>query len=72
MKRIVRLHYNKFKAVDGLPWTLHTSNACYSASHVTIRVPIETEEKPSKTDNPRYFLTCHADITWEGTEATLQ
>lgn len=68
---IIRLHYNKVQASKGLPWTLHTSKGCMSASHVNIKVPIETEEKPNNKTNPRYFLKCHAIITWNGTIAIL-
>ena len=68
----IRLHYNKHKVKDGLPWTLHTSKNCFSASHVQILVPVETEEKPEKRTNPRYFLKCEGEIEWSGTEAKIK
>jgi hypothetical protein len=67
----IRLHYNKFKAKFGLPWTLHTSKRCFIASHVLINVPVETEEHPDKKTNPRYFLKCDGDIHWTGTKAII-
>jgi hypothetical protein len=67
----IRLHYNKFKARHGLPWTLHTSKKCYIASHVVFKVPVETEERPDKKTNPRYFLKCDGDIKWTGTKAVI-
>lgn len=65
----IRLHYNKFKALKGFPWTLHTSRKCHSASHVIFNVPVETEEKPENKNNPRYFLKCDGNITWNKTIA---
>lgn len=69
---IIRLHYNKFQAPKGLPWTLHTSKKCHIASHVIFQVPVETEEKPSNKTNPRYFLKCQGNIEWEGTRAIIK
>jgi hypothetical protein len=68
---IIRFHYNKHGAPKGMPWTLHTSKGCFPASHVVFQAGIETEEKPEKKANPRYFLKCDGDITWEGTVATV-
>jgi hypothetical protein len=70
-RRIVRLHYNRQGARLGLPWTLHTSHGCHAAAHVEILVPIETEEKPTKRTNPRYFLKARARIAWKGSTAVL-
>ncbi len=67
----IRLHYNKFRAKNGLPWTLHTSKKCHAASHVTFEVPVETEEKPDRKSNPRYFLVAHGNIKWKGTIARV-
>lgn len=67
----IRLHYNKFQAPNGFPWTLHTSKKCFLASHVILNVPVETEEKPEKRSNPRYFLTCKGNIAWQGTIAMV-
>lgn len=60
----IRIHFNKQRAKKGLPWTLHTSKACYAAAHIKVEVPTETEEKPNKPENPRYFLVCNGDIKW--------
>lgn len=67
----IRFHYNKFGAAKGLPWTLHTSKACMAASHVRFEVPLETEEKPNKRSNPRFFLVVDGNIEWNGTVATI-
>ena len=58
----IRLHYNKHRAKEGLPWTIHTSKKCIPAAHVTFEVPLETEEKPEKRDNPRYFLVTQGEV----------
>lgn len=68
----IRLHYNKFGAPNGKPWTLHTSKACHSAAHVIFNVPLETEERPQKKTNPRYFLVCRGKIRWEGSTAFIE
>jgi hypothetical protein len=68
----IQLHYNKHRVKDGLPWTLHTHKGCFAASHVVFNMFCETEEKPNRKTNPRYFLTCKkAKIRWEGTVATI-
>ena len=69
---IIRFHYNKQKAKNNLPWTLHCSNQCISASHVIFNVPIETEENPKKKNNPRYFLKCNGKIRMNGTIAYVE
>ena len=67
----IRIHYNKFKVKEGLAWTLHTYKKCYSASHIIIKRPCTTEEKPDKKHNPRYFILCEGEIVWDGTIATI-
>lgn len=54
----IRVHFNKRGADHGRPWTVHTSKCCLPATHVRFRCTVETEEKPGKKDNPRYFVTC--------------
>ncbi len=68
---VIRLHYNKQSEKTGLPWTLHTSKACLTASHVVINVPVETEEKPNRKTNPRYFIKCNGSIKWNKTVAII-
>lgn len=67
----IRLHYNKHGANKELPWTLHTSKGCFPASHVIMKAGCETEEKPEKKANPRYFIVCKGTIVWDGTVATI-
>ncbi len=69
---IIRFHYNKQNEKKGLPWTLHTSRQCISASHVLFHVPIETEENPKKKNNPKYFLKCNGNIRMSGTIAHVE
>ncbi len=69
---IIRFHYNKQNEKKGLPWTLHTSRQCVSASHVLFHVPIETEENPKKKSNPKYFLKCNGNIRMSGTIAHVE
>lgn len=68
---LIRFHYNRQASAKGLPWTLHTSKACHKASHVRFLVPTETEEKPDKRRNPRYFMVCRGIIKFEGAVATV-
>jgi hypothetical protein len=68
----IRLHYNKKKAKEGLPWTVHTSKGCFPASHVRLHTTmLETEEKPGNKHNPRYFLVTSGFLTWQGTVAVV-
>jgi hypothetical protein len=67
----IRLHYNRTGALNGKPWTLHTSKGCMLASHVRILCPVETEERPLKRSNPRYFLVCDGTVRWRGSVATI-
>lgn len=68
---IIRVHYNKQQSKNGLPWTIHTSRVCLSAAHVSFIVPVETEEKPDRLKNPRYFLKCKGKIVWSGKNAKI-
>jgi len=67
----IRVHYNKYTVSQGLPWSLHTSQACFQASHIEFKVPVETEEKPNLKTNPRYFIKAEGTITWDGTKAII-
>lgn len=67
----IRLHYNKQNAAYGLPWTIHTSKGCFPASHVKFFTNVETEERPDKKSNPKYFLVCHGNIRWDGSVAII-
>lgn len=69
---VIRFHYNRQQAANGKPWTLHTSKGCFSAAHVVFETPLETEEKPEKKQNPRYFLKCNGRIVWYGNTAVVR
>lgn len=68
---ILRVHFNKLTASKGLPWTIHSSKSCIQASHVIFSVPVETEEKPDKKCNPRYFIKCRGRVRFESTVAFI-
>lgn len=72
MSYVIRLHYNRQGERKGFPWTLHTSQGCFPASHVVISVPCVTEEKPKKKTNPRYFVKVHGVIHWDKGIATIR
>ena len=63
---LIRVHYNKQTVKKGLPWTIHTSKTCAQAKHVVFNVPVQTEERPDKKSNPRYFIRCNGTPTWYG------
>jgi len=66
MKPIVlRIHFHKAGAPK-LPWTLHCSKGCFPASHVKFIGKFETEEKPTKATNPRYFIKCVGTFVYDG------
>ena len=58
MMRMFRLHFNKVaeRRGDPLVWSVQTSAGCFHAAHVVITGRIETENKPERKSNPRYFL----------------
>ena len=68
---LMRIHYNKQTVKKGLPWSIHTSKFCAQASHITFKCPVETEEKPDKKTNPRYFIKCNGHIQWQGKKAFI-
>lgn len=55
---VIYLHFNKQKAKDGYPWTVHYQKKCLPASWVDIKVPSCTIFKPDKRQNPRAFIRC--------------
>lgn len=68
---IIRIHFSKRRALEGLPWTLHTSKGCFAASKVHVLVLSETESHPQRRNNPRHFVKCDGRILWNGTVATI-
>jgi len=50
------------KGAAGMPWTIHTAQACIPARSVEIRVPCQTEYTPEKPRNPKVFLVARAHV----------
>jgi len=51
------MHFNKHGSAKGKPWTVHYRNTCYVVSQIDCRVPMISEWKPDKKNNPRAFFT---------------
>jgi len=51
------LHFNKPGSSKGKPWTVHYRNVCYLVSRIELNVPMISEWKPEKKNNPRAFFT---------------
>lgn len=68
---IIRIHYNKWNAPKGKPWSINTSKGCYAAAHVIFKKGMETEERPDKKNNPRYFIKCNGEVRWKGKTAII-
>jgi hypothetical protein len=51
------MHFNKQGASKGSPWTVHWRGACYGVRHIKCQVPMVSEWKPNKKNNPRAFFT---------------
>jgi len=51
------MHFNKFGAKDGKPWTVHYRGVCHIVSEINCLVPMVSEWKPNKKQNPRAFFT---------------
>lgn len=47
-----RIHFNKQKQM----WSVHSGGKCHMVSHLVIKTQIESEEKPERKSNPRYFF----------------
>lgn len=53
------MHFNKpgSKAANPTPWTVHWRGTCYAVKQIECQVPMVSEWKPEKKDNPRAFFT---------------
>lgn len=64
------MHFNKPGSRNGTPWTVHYRGVCHIVKAIDCRVPMTSEWKPEKKDNPRAFFTAYAEslqITPDGT-----
>ena len=51
------MHFNKPGSKKGTPWTVHYKGTCYLATQINCLVPMVSEWKPNKKENPRAFFT---------------
>lgn len=51
------MHFNKPASYRGTPWTVHYRGVCYVVTEIRCQVPMVSEWKPNKKDNPRAFFT---------------
>ena len=51
------MHFNKPGSKKNTPWTVHYRGVCYVVSEIRCNVPMISEWKPNKKDNPRAFFT---------------
>jgi hypothetical protein len=51
------MHFNKPGSQKGKPWTVHYRGTCYLVSAIQCMVPMVSEYKPYKKNNPRAFFT---------------
>ena len=56
----VIMHFNKKMSKSNLPWTVHYRGVCHIVSKIHCTVPMTSEWKPNKKDNPRAFFTARA------------
>lgn len=51
------MHFNKPGAGKGTPWTVHFRGVCHLVAAINCTVPMVSEFKPEKKQNPRAFFT---------------
>jgi hypothetical protein len=51
------MHFNKQGSKSGKPWTVHYRGVCYLVSAIQCMIPMVSEWKPNKKNNPRAFFT---------------
>ena len=64
------MHFNKPASARGTPWTVHYRGVCHVVRAIDCRVPMVSEWKPDKRENPRAFFTAQVrtlTVTPEGT-----
>jgi hypothetical protein len=69
---LIQIHYNRQRAKDGLPWTVHVKGKCIPASQVITLVPCETVYHPEKKSNPRAWLKAKGYVSIEGDIVTVR
>lgn len=63
------MHFNKPGSRNGTPWTVHYRGKCHLVQAIDCRVPMRSEWKPEKKENPRAFFVAqvqHLEVTPEG------
>ena len=55
------MHFNKPGSSKGNPWTVHYRGTCYVVSEIKCLVPMNSEFKPKKKQNPRAFFTAQVN-----------
>ncbi len=67
------MHFNKPGSVKGTPWTVHFRGTCHLVGEIDCRVPMLSEFKPKKKQNPRAFFTAQVQrLTIENGRAVLE
>lgn len=51
------MHFNKPGSSKGTPWTVHYRGVCHIVREIRCLVPMLSEWKPNKKENPRAFFT---------------
>lgn len=54
------MHFNKPGSSHGKPWTVHYRGVCHVVTEIKCNVPMTSEWKPNKKENPRAFFTAQA------------
>lgn len=73
MAQRFRLHFNRIAMQRGDPriWSLQLSGQCIHAREVICHVPLQTQYRPEKRQNPRAFLTGRGIITHVGDKVVI-
>lgn len=64
------MHFNKPGSRSGKPWTVHFRGVCHVVRAIDCRVPMISEWKPEKKDNPKAFFTAQVsklELSEDGT-----
>lgn len=51
------MHFNKPGSRNNTPWTVHFRGVCHVVAGIHCMVPMVSEWKPNRKDNPRAFFT---------------
>ncbi len=58
-------------ATDGRVWAVRDGRRWFTASHVSIQVPMTSVAHPSTARQPRAYFTGTGRVTWCGSRAVL-